>query len=157
MSEFKGILFWVTITAAVFFGSQMLSAPSPCLAQGSAADVLNEEIGRIDAEASKDAGKAEEALMGQFGVQKEEIQSYLNDDKISYGNIAALLATSSVSGKPKQDVLGLVKSGKNWGEISGQLGVDPGAIVAQVQEVGKKLGGEAAAKPKRKMKLAPGT
>lgn len=156
MSQFKGILFWVTITAAVFFGSQILSSPLPCLAQGSVEDVLSEEIGRIDSEASKDAGKVEEALMGQFGVQKEEIQSYLND-KISYGNIAALLATSSASGKPKQDVLGLLKSGKKWEEISGQLGADPGAIVAQVQEVGKKLGGEAAAKPKRKMKFAPGT
>lgn len=147
---------WLIIACLALIGPQLLSAPQPCMAQTAAEDTLNAEIGKIDDEASKDVNKADEALKEQFGTAKEEIQSFLNE-KLSYGNIAALLATSANSGKPKQDVLGLVKSGKKWGEIAGQLGADLEVILTQVQEVGKKVSAEAAAKPKRKMKFAPGT
>jgi hypothetical protein len=137
-------------------GSQILGGPSYCLAQGSAEEGLKEEISKIDSEAGKDASKVEEALTGQFGLQKQDLQPLL-EEKVSHGNIAALLATSAATGKARQDILGLLKSGKNWGEIAGATGADLGAVLAQVQEVGKKVGGEATAKPKRKMKFAPGT
>ena len=156
MFRLKSSLLFIMVVGLVLVGSQLLDGPRYCMAQGPAEENLNAEISRIDEGASKDAGKAEEALQEQFGVQKEEIQSFLND-KLSYGNIAALLAVSSASGKAKQDVLGSVKSGKKWGEIASQYGVDLGAVVAKVQEVGNKVSGEAAAKPKRKMKFAPGT
>jgi len=157
MSQFKGPFFLVAIACMIFFGSQILSVPRPCLAQGSGSEeALDEEISRIDSEAGKDANKVEEALRGEFGIQKQDLQSFL-EEKVSYGNIAAVLAASATSGKPKQDVLGLVKSGRKWGEIAGAIGADLGSILAQVQEVGKKVSGEAAAKPKRRMKYAPGT
>lgn len=156
MLRLKRSLLFAVIVGLALVGSQLLTGPRYCLAQGSAEENLNAEISKIDEGASKDAGKAEEALQEQFGVQKEEIQSLVND-KLSYGSIAALLAVSSTSGKAKQDVLDLVKSGKKWGEIASQVGADLGAVVAKVQEVGNKVSGEAAAKPKRKMKFAPGT
>jgi hypothetical protein len=143
------------ITGLVLFLSLFITGPRYAMAQGSE-ESLNTEIGRIDEGASKDATKADEALKEQFGVSKEEIQPLLNE-KLSYGNIAALLAVSSLSGKAKQDVLGLIQSGKKWGEITSQMGVDLGAVVAKAQEVGNKVSGEATAKPKRKMKFAPGT
>jgi len=138
-------------------GLLMLSSPKVGMAQGSAAEEgLKEEISKIDAEAGKEASKVEEAIKGQFGVQQEEIQSLLNE-KVSYGGITAVLAASATSGKARQDILGLLKSGKNWGEIAAAVGADLGAVLAQVQEVSKKVAGEATAKPKRKMKYAPGT
>ena len=156
MLRCKSSLLFMMVVGLALVGSQFLAGPRYCMAQGSAEENLNAEISKVDEAAGKDPGKAEEALQEQFGVQKEEIQSLLND-KLSYGNIAALLAVSSASGKANQDVLGSVKSGKKWGEIAGQYGVDLGVVIAKVQEVGNKASGEAAVKPKRKMKFAPGT
>ena len=155
---FRGNRFWLimVMVCLMLAGTQLLSAPQSSFAQSSTEDSLNEEIVKIDGEASKDAAKTEGALTEQFGATKEEIQPLLGE-KVNYGTVAAILATSSVSGKSKQDVLGLVKSGKKWGEIASQVGADLGAVLAQVQEVGKKVMGETAAKPKRKMKFAPGT
>jgi len=155
MFRLKSSWLLAAIVGLALVGSWFIAGPRYCMAQ-SPEDALNVEISRIDEGASKDTSKAEEALSEQFGVPKEEVRSLVNE-KVSYGNVATLLAVSSVSGKAKQDVLGLVKSGKNWGEITSQLGVDMGAVVAKVQEAGNKVSGEAVAKPKRKMKFAPGT
>lgn len=155
---FRGNWFWpIGIMACLMlWGTQIPTVPQPSFAQGSAEDSLNEEIAKIDSEASKDADKTEGALKEHFGATQEEIQPLLGE-KVNYGTIAAILATSSVSGKSRQDILELVKSGKKWGEITSQVGADLGAVLAQVQEVGKKVVGETAIKPKRKMKFAPGT
>lgn len=157
MFRWKRMQVFVVTACVSLVMPQILSGPPCSMAQGSATeDDLSAEIGKIDYEATKDANKAEEALQEQFGVAKEEIQTLLGE-KLSYGNIAALLAASSISGKTRQDVLVMVKSGKNWGEIANQLGGDLGVILAKTQEVGNKLGAEATARPKRKMKFAPGT
>jgi len=141
----------------ILVGAQALLVSQPCFAQGTGSEeALDEEINRIDSEAGKDAAKVEEALKNQFGVQGGNIQPLLAE-KVSYGNIAAVLAASATSGKPKQDVLGLVRSGKKWGEIATAIGADLGSILAQVQEVSKKVGADATARPKRRMKFAPGT
>ncbi|MDH7499561.1 MAG: hypothetical protein QHH30_04165 [candidate division NC10 bacterium] len=147
----------ITAACLAWAGLLVLSGAEYCLAQGSAAEEeLKGEIGKIDAEAGKDASKVEEAIQGQFGVQPEEIQSLLKE-KVGYGDMAALLAASATSGKARQEILGLLKSGKNWAEIAGNIGSDLEVVLAQVQEVSKKVSGEATAKPKRKMKFAPGT
>jgi DNA-binding NarL/FixJ family response regulator len=137
-------------------GFQLSADPPSAMAQGSAEENLYTQISKFDEEANKNTDKAQEALAEQFGVPKEEIQSLLNE-KLTYGNVAALLAVSSASGKTQQEVLGLVKSGKKWGEIANQLGVNLGAVVAKVEEAGNKVGAEASAKPRRKPKFAPGT
>jgi hypothetical protein len=137
-------------------GFQLSVAPPYAMGQGSAEENLYTQISKFDEEANKDANKAQEALAEQFSVPKEEIQSLLNE-KLTYGNVATLLAVSAASGKTKQEVLELVKSGKKWGEIANQLGVDLGGLVAKIEEAGNKVGAEASAKPKRKPKFAPGT
>lgn len=157
MLRLKSSLLLAVIVGLASVGFQFMTYPQYCMAQVSATEEnLNAEISTINEAASKDASKAEGVLKEQFGVQQEAIQSLLNE-KLSYGDIAALLAASSTSGKAKEDVLGMVKSGKKWGEIADQLGVPLNTVVAKVQEVGNKVSGEAAAKPKRKMKFAPGT
>ena len=146
----------LAMVGLAILGFQLSIAPPYAMAQGSAEENLYTQIGKFDEGANKDTNKAQEALVEQFGVSKEEIQS-LAGEKLTYGNVAALLAVSSASGKTKQEVLELVKSGKKWGEIANQLGVDLGAVVAKVEEAGSKVGAEASVKSKRKPKFAPGT
>lgn len=157
MLRFHRQLFLMAMVCLIFGGTHILCPPQASFAQSSGAEeVLAEEITKIDSEAGKDVERVEEALTGQFGVQKQDIQSLL-DEKVSHGNIAAMLAVSASSGKPRQDVLGMVKSGKKWAEIADATGTPLESILTQVQEVSKKVSGEATAKPKRKMKFAPGT
>jgi len=144
------------IVGLAIIGFQLSVAPPYAMGQGSAEENLYTQISKFDEEANKDAKKAQETLAEQFNVSKEEIQSLLNE-KLTYGNAATLLAVSAASGKTKQEVLELVKSGKKWGEIANQLGVDLGAVVAKVEEAGSKVGAEASVKSKRKPKFAPGT
>jgi hypothetical protein len=155
MFGLKRSLFLVIVGLAIM-GSVWIEGPRYVMAQGSPEESLNTQISQFDERANKDNSKAQEVLAEQFGVPKEEIQSLLNE-KLTYGNVAALLAVCSASGKPKQDVLELLKSGKKWGEIANQLGVDLGAVVAKVEEAGNKIGAEVSAMPKRKKKFAPGT
>jgi hypothetical protein len=146
----------LVIIGLAIIGSQSIADLPYAVAQGSLEESLNTQMSNVDSAADKDTSKAQEALAEKFSVPKEEIQSLLNE-KLTYGNIAALLAVSSASGKAKQDILELVKSGKKWGEIANQLGVDLGVVVAEVQEVDSKLSGKATAKQKRKIKFPPGT
>jgi len=129
---------------------------SPCFAQASPEEGLREVVAKIDGAASSDVGRVEEALIQEFGVKREDLQPLL-EEKLSYGNIAVLLATAASSGKERQEVLNLLKRGKSWTEIAAATGTDLGPILAKVQEVSKKMEGETTAKPKRKMKFAPGT
>ncbi len=146
----------LVMAGLAILGFQLSVAPPYAMAQGSAEENFYAQINKFDEGANKDTNKAQEALAEQFNVSKEEIQSLLGE-KLTYGNVAALLAVSSASGKPKQEVLELVKSGKKWGEIAKQLGVDLGAMSAKIEEAGSKVGAEASAKSKRKPKFAPGT
>jgi hypothetical protein len=155
MFGLKRSLLLVMVGLAIM-GFQLSVAPPYAMAQGSAEENFYAQINKFDDEAKKDPSKAQEALAEQFNVPKEEIQSLLSE-KLTYGNAAALLAVCSASGKAKQDVLELLKSGKKWGEIANQLGVDLGAVVAKVEAAGNKIGAEASAQPKRKPKFAPGT
>jgi len=155
MFGLKRSLFLVIVGLAIM-GFQLSAGSWYAMAQGSVEESLNTQISQFDERANKDTSKAQEALAEQFSVSKEEIQSLLNE-KLTYGNVATLLAVCSASGKAKQDVLELLKSGKKWGEIANQLGVDLGAVVAKVEEAGNKIGAEASAKPRRKIKFAPGT